>query len=256
MVTKTHWGRAQWFMLHSLAAMIPTGDSDSEFTKSQISELIQYIRITAKVLPCGVCSNHAIKYINDNPPETACVDNESCQKYIYEWHNSANGKSETDSDVPPFEEVKKAFNPRAVFPDDKFNYFGWKVQVNQDGTKSIVNQYNQSDPSQNGKLATAPPGNKVQQKAGTNKETTGNGTADPLEDDGTAPTDSQKSWGVMKWVIVAVVTSLVVGTIGVLLHRYFKRKRRDRLLKEEETRFIEGKSSSREKGNLYNLGDY
>lgn len=90
------WGPGVWFNIHTLA-LHQTRDY-----------FIKYIRFVIEKLPCGECSNHAISYVEQNPPENYVGikndDGEDISMFKWTWifHNAVNtrlGKKYIDYDT-------------------------------------------------------------------------------------------------------------------------------------------------------------
>jgi len=77
------FGPGVWTSLHILGFNAKTPDEQTQCCK--------YIRIICGALPCLTCRQHAMEFINSNPPEYAVsIDPKSLFKWTCDLHNNAN----------------------------------------------------------------------------------------------------------------------------------------------------------------------
>lgn len=112
MPTPKVWGKFEWFTLHCEAAAFPENASEEKR-----NDFVSYITNKAKFLPCGICSYHMSKYLEENPIYPATESREKLQRYFYDFHNAVNDRKNVPKEKrPSYEEVKAAFSPSNLWP--------------------------------------------------------------------------------------------------------------------------------------------
>jgi hypothetical protein len=83
-MSKSVWGPATWYLLHSMVLKI-----DDNINQSQLKELKGIILNIASNLPCPSCTQHAVSYITANRMEL--IDNIfALRVFIHKFHNKVN----------------------------------------------------------------------------------------------------------------------------------------------------------------------
>eukprot|EP00465_Bigelowiella_longifila_P007552 CAMPEP_0185261746 /NCGR_PEP_ID=MMETSP1359-20130426/10073_1 /TAXON_ID=552665 /ORGANISM="Bigelowiella longifila, Strain CCMP242" /LENGTH=189 /DNA_ID=CAMNT_0027848469 /DNA_START=125 /DNA_END=694 /DNA_ORIENTATION=+ len=78
-------GRSTWALLHTMAAYYPENPS-----KIQQQEMEQFMRLAAKLYPCGYCADTTTQEISFNPPRTS--SREELSTWLCEIHNEVNDR--------------------------------------------------------------------------------------------------------------------------------------------------------------------
>ena len=97
------WGPGTWWVLHTLSFDVFEDQADLNYFIKSLIRLCHG-------LPCSKCRNHAIQFLEHNPPNVKItIDGNSAFKYTFELHNYVNrinGKKELDY-ATAFEIYKK-----------------------------------------------------------------------------------------------------------------------------------------------------
>ena len=85
-----YFGHGLWFSIHTFALLAITLQLIDDF-------IINLWSILDKI-PCGECRNHALKYINANPPEELKHDQDANEiligmfRWVWIFHNTVNAR--------------------------------------------------------------------------------------------------------------------------------------------------------------------
>ncbi|GAB5372314.1 hypothetical protein AAMO2058_001654600 [Amorphochlora amoebiformis] len=78
-------GRSTWALLHTMAAYYPDNP-----TKQQKQDMEQFMRLAAKLYPCGYCADTTSQEISFNPPRVE--SREDLSLWLCEIHNEVNDR--------------------------------------------------------------------------------------------------------------------------------------------------------------------
>ena len=78
------WGNITWVTLHCISTKIKF----SEFENNK-NDILNFIYLVMTNLPCSICSNHCIKYLNDNS-FSSIKDKNELIFFLFTFHNSIN----------------------------------------------------------------------------------------------------------------------------------------------------------------------
>lgn len=79
------FGPTVWRMLHLLSMTYPDKPTDAESV-----QMSMFVSTLTKVLPCPVCSHHAEKYIQENPP--SLTSRGAFIGWVNDFHNVVNAR--------------------------------------------------------------------------------------------------------------------------------------------------------------------
>ena len=86
------WGEGTWNCLHFLAAWADTPE--------KMTIVCIQIRFICENLPCKECTDHAVAYIRENPPEKS----PDVFEWVWKFHNAVNARPEVNK--PYFDYAK------------------------------------------------------------------------------------------------------------------------------------------------------
>eukprot|EP00471_Norrisiella_sphaerica_P003396 CAMPEP_0184478942 /NCGR_PEP_ID=MMETSP0113_2-20130426/825_1 /TAXON_ID=91329 /ORGANISM="Norrisiella sphaerica, Strain BC52" /LENGTH=187 /DNA_ID=CAMNT_0026856889 /DNA_START=120 /DNA_END=683 /DNA_ORIENTATION=+ len=78
-------GRSTWALLHTMAAYYP-----EEPSKAMQKDMEQFMRLAAKLYPCGYCSDTTTQEMGWNPPRVQ--SREELSQWLCEIHNEVNDR--------------------------------------------------------------------------------------------------------------------------------------------------------------------
>lgn len=128
---KMAWGEPIWFLFHTLAQKV----KDDSFAVVRV-ELLNYIFAICANLPCPVCSNHAIEYLNKINFNTITSKNQLI-KTIYAFHNDVNKRK----NVPLFnyDDVESKYSKAITI--NIIQYFMSKYETKNINVRMLANEF-------------------------------------------------------------------------------------------------------------------
>lgn len=83
------WGSMLWFVLHNGAIHFPQNPSPEYCNKMK-----KFIEGLPYIIPCEVCKQHAIKFLNENQYrlDDICISRDNLFKFFVDFHNVVNSR--------------------------------------------------------------------------------------------------------------------------------------------------------------------
>lgn len=88
MLALKHWGPAGWHFIHAAMMCAPTKLDDR-----QQSEMMQFLVLFGKHLPCPKCRNHFLSFIDQNMSRERVSTRDELVRLLNDAHNEVNMKN-------------------------------------------------------------------------------------------------------------------------------------------------------------------